>query len=240
MDKLRARVEALIRELDDAGDVLAALKSLTSVYPFNQYEAMICALLARERLTWQDYLSLRDEYLARNPYLHLFEISAPRAFGETWAHRHLTDLAPELQKASMKLDPSYTRQQYDLWLDGGVRIEVKASRAVDADRDGPLYAKALSSRSSARFDMNLQQVKCDCCEVFIWVAVWRDRIRYWVLNADEVAANPCYSPRQHRGNVGEGQLHLNRENVADFAQYETTPPQLLDAVRAAHERLHPA
>lgn len=240
MDKLRARVEALIRELDDAGDLLAALKSLTSVYPFNQYEAMICALLARERLTWQDYLSLRDEYLARNPYLHLFEISAPRAFGETWAHRHLTDLAPELQRASKKLDPSYTRQQYDLWLDGGVRIEVKASRAVAYNMSVPLYVKALSSDSAERFDMNFQQVKCDCCDVFIWVAVWRDRIRYWVLNADEVAANPCYSPRQHRGNVGEGQLHLNRENIADFAQHETTPPQLLDAVRAAHERLHPA
>lgn len=64
-----------------------------------------------------------------------------------------------------------------------IKIEVKASRAVDFDRDEPLYVKALASDSKKRFDMNFQQVKPACCDVFVWIGVWRDVIRYWVLAA---------------------------------------------------------
>ena len=53
-----------------------------------------------------------------------------------------------LQKPSKKLDPSYSGE-YDFLLDGGIKIEVKASRAVDFDSDEPLYVKALASDSTA-------------------------------------------------------------------------------------------
>jgi hypothetical protein len=59
-------------------------------------------------------------------------------------------------------------------LDGKIKIEVKASRAVDFDREEPLYVKALASDSQKRFDMNFQQVKPACCDVFLWIGVWRD------------------------------------------------------------------
>jgi len=39
--------------------------------------------------------------------------------------------------------------------------------------DAPLYVKALASDSNKEFRMNFQQVKPDCCDVFVWVAVWR-------------------------------------------------------------------
>jgi hypothetical protein len=236
MEKLRDRLNQLISELEDADDVRERLSELTSVYPFNEYEYMISTLLGRGKLSLDDYYELRDEYIARNLYLYVFEISAPRGFGEAWAQGHLKELVPELVKPSKKLDVTYSGD-YDFYLDNMIRVEVKASRAVAFRTDEPLYVKALSSDSGEQFDMNFQQVKCRCCDVFIWVAVWRDLIRYWVLNSRELESNPYFSVGQHRGNVGEGQLHLNRGNINDFAQYEVRPRELLGAIRAAYQRL---
>jgi len=73
----------------------------------------------------------------RNLYLYIFEISSPRGFGEAWAQGHLKELVPELKKPSKKIDQDYAGQ-YDFLLDDCIRIEVKASRAVDSDIDKPL------------------------------------------------------------------------------------------------------
>jgi len=109
---------------------------------------------------------------------------------------------------------------------------------VDFDLEAPLYEKALASDSDRPFDMNFQQVKPDCCDVFVWVAVWRDRIRYWVLASKEVARNTHYSKGQHRGNVGEGQLHLCHDNMDEFKKYEAIGRDLLRAIRNAYNRQH--
>jgi hypothetical protein len=158
MEQLRQHLETLINTLEDANEITTRLASLISVYPFNEFEFMISALLGRQKLTLDEYYELRDEYVGRNLYLYVFEIGAPRGFGEAWAQGHLKALVPELTKPSKKLDPNYLGE-YDFFLDG-IRIEVKASRAVDFERDEPLYVKALSSDSDRPFDMNFQQVMC--------------------------------------------------------------------------------
>ncbi len=121
-------------------------------------------------------------------------------------------------------------------MDSKIKIEVKASRAVDFDSNEPLYVKALSSDSTAKFDMNFQQVKPACCDVFIWVGVWRDVIRYWVLSSDEIKQNKYYSTGQHRGNIGEGQIHLKDSNITEFAFFESSIRELVDDVRIAYLR----
>ncbi len=146
-------------------------------------------------------------------------------------------MVPELEKPSKKKDPSYSGE-YDFWLDRKIKIEVKASRAVDFEIEAPLYVKALASDSQRPFDMNFQQIKPGCCDVFVWVGVWRDKIRYWVLASKEVATNHYYSAGQHRGNVGEGQLHLKYNNVDEFSAWEIQGRQLLDALRDAYRRQH--
>lgn len=167
--------------------------------------------------------------------MYVFEISAPRGFGEAWAQGHLKEIAPELVKPTKKLDPGYSGQ-YDFILDDEIKIEVKASRAVDFDSREALYVKALSSDSQKRFDMNFQQVKPTCCDVFVWVGVWRDVIRYWVLSSDDVSGNKYYSTGQHRGNMGEGQIHLKDDNIQQFSTYESTCRELLESIRAAYQR----
>ncbi len=237
MEKLKAYLERLIDGLEDSDEVYDRLQNLISVYPFNEYEYMISTLLGREKLTLDDYYALRDEYIERNLYLYIFEISAPRGFGEKWAQGHLKALVPEVEKPSKKKDTSYSGQ-YDLWLDRRIKIEVKASRAVDFDLEAPLYVKALASDSSRPFDMNFQQIKPACCDVFIWVGVWRDKIRYWVLASKEVENNRYYSRGQHRGNVGEGQLHLCHDNIDEFKQFEVQGRDLLNALQRAYDRQH--
>lgn len=235
MEKLKAHLESLIDEPENSSEVYDRLQNLISVYPFNEYEYMISTLLGREKLTLDDYYALRDEYVERNLYLYIFKISTPRGFGEKWAQGHLKELVPELEKPSKKKEPSYSGQ-YDFRLDHKIKIEVKASRAVDFELEAPLYVKALASDSQRPFDMNFQQVKPRCCDVFVWVGVWRDKIRYWVLASREVASNRYYSAGQDRGHVGEGQLHLKHDNVDEFSTYEVQGRQLLDALQDAYRR----
>jgi len=85
---------------------------LISVYPFNEYEFIISTLLGADVLSLDDYYVLRDEYIARNLYLYIFEISAPRGFGELWSQGHLKELVPKLIKPTKKLDAEYSGQ-YD-------------------------------------------------------------------------------------------------------------------------------
>lgn len=204
------------------------LDNLYSVYPFNKFEYIISHLIGTDTITLQQYFDIRNRYLERNKYLYVFEITAPRTFGETWAQRHLNEIVPELRRPSTLYDPDYSGQ-YDFWYDG-IRIEVKASRAVRRKSGDSLIIKALSSDSKYGFDMNFQQIKPACCDVFVWIAVWRDVIRYWVLSSDEVQNNPYYSSGQHRGNVGEGQLWLKETNISEFNEYEVGVRNILTKI----------
>lgn len=235
MEKLRRELDHLIDRLEDAEDFRARLEDLVSVYPFNEYEYVISTLLGRSKLTLDEYIELRDAYINRNLYLYIFEISAPRGFGDRWAFGHLKQLVPAFERPSKELDPEYTGE-YDLWLDPGIKVEVKSSRAVDFTSDEPLYIKALSSDSDRPFDMNFQQLKPYCCDVFLWIAVWRDEIRYWVMSSTEVQENEYYSSGQHRGSEGEGQLHINQDNITEFERYEVSSQEIEAAIRQAYDR----
>ncbi len=243
MEILKKKLEDIIKSLskNDDNSLKNRLENLISVYPFNEYEYIISTLLGLHKITLDEYLEIRDEYVARNMYLYIFEISAPRGFGEQWAQGHLKELAPGLIKPTKKLDPTYSGEYdflYELPNKEKIRIEVKASRAVDFNSREPLYVKALSWESKLPFDMNFQQVKLKCCDVFVWVGVWRDTIKYWVLASKEVAKNKYYSKGQHRGNIGEGQLHLKDENIKKFEKYEVKPTELVQKIVEAYNRQH--
>ena len=235
MEELRFRLEEMIAKLPDRESVESNLERLYSVYPFNEFEYMIATLLGRHLLSLDEYYEMRDSYISRNIFLYIFEISGPRKFGEAWAQGNLKELVPELVNPSRSLDPSYSGE-YDFMLDDIIKIEVKASRAVDSGSKEPLYVKALASDSSKPFWMNFQQVKPQCCDVFVWIGVWRDRIRYWVLSSHELEHHPAYSLGQHRGNTGEGQLHVRQSNVAAFDGYEAASNELGKAIRQAFAR----
>jgi hypothetical protein len=220
---------------DELEQILQSVADDRSVFPFNEYEHLIGQMLGISRLTFQQYADIRAAYVSENPNLWIYEISAPRGFGEGFAQTYIHGRCPQLSKPSKLLDPTYSGE-YDFWLDGA-RIEVKASRAVDSDSDAPLYVKALARQTDKPFLMNFQQLKPQCCDVFIWVAVFRDEIVVWVMNSREVEGHQHYSRGQHRGNRGnEGQLHIKQYNIGTLRGFELGQGDLGVAIRAAASR----
>jgi hypothetical protein len=220
---------------EQLAEILRVVDEDRAIFPFNEFEHMLAIMIDRSGLTFDEYLEVRADYISKNPNLWIFEISAPRGFGEKFAQTYVQGKCPKLQPPSKKLHKDYAGD-YDFWLDG-IRIEVKASRAVDSDSDEPLYVKALSRTSTRPFLMNFQQLKPQCCDVFIWVAVFRDVIVLWVMSSSEVRDNPAYSKGQHRGNSGnEGQLHINQDNVSMLNKFELGGGDLEAAIRAAAKR----
>lgn len=236
LSELRSRIiESFSGDEKDLCNVLHEIEQDHAVYPFNEYEHLIVSLISQNNLTYQQYLDIRAEYISANPNLWIFEISAPRGFGEKFAQTYIKGKSNNLLTPSKKFDPEFSGE-YDLWLDG-IRIEVKASRAVDANSDEPLYIKALSSQTDKPFLMNFQQLKPQCCDVFIWVAVFRDEIILWIMNSDEVASHELFSKGQHRGNHGnEGQLHIKEDNIHLFEKYKLTGNDIEKAIRDAVAR----
>jgi hypothetical protein len=250
MEILDKQLEKLIEKLDDHKSFYENLHKIKTIYPFNKFEYTISKLLAKKLLSWDDYVEIRDDYIFRNLYIHVFEISAPRGFGDGWAFSHLIEQIPTLKKPSKTLDHNYS-QQYDLCLDWVdvqqnnhlIKIEVKASRAVDKNRpDEPLYTKALDSESELPFLMNFQQLKPNCADVFIWIAVYSDLVKYWVLSAKAVQNNRNFTP-QHRNagtsarekdydssGIFEGQIMVTNQNISEFDGFLTTNKSLEDKI----------
>lgn len=213
LSELKMRIcETFVGSKEDLAMILNIVEDAQAIFPFNDYEHLICHLIEKKGLTFAQYLDIRTEYINKNPNLWIFEISAPRIFGDGFAQTYLKAKCSQLQKASKALDPDYANQ-YDMWLDG-IRIEVKASRAVASDSQEPLYMKALSRQTNQSFLMNFQQLKPQYCDVFIWLAVFRDEIILWVMSAKEVREHTLFSQGQHRGNKGnEGQLHIKHNTM---------------------------
>lgn len=159
MEKLNQQLDALIERLETSSNLRDDLDSLVSVYPFSRYEYIISVLLSHRKLSFDEYLEIRDSYIDRNLYLSIFEITAPRGFGDTWAFGHLKELAPSFIRPNKKLDDNYNGE-YDFicpWTKTktksyNIRIVVKSSRAVNRERaDEPLYIKALASDNTKRW-----------------------------------------------------------------------------------------
>lgn len=247
----------LLKRLDNAEEIESRLEELISVYPFSKFEYIISHLLSADKLTIDEYYQLRNDYINRNLYLHLFEM-APRTFGDTWGLSQVCSIDPDFKRPSKKTDTTYNGQ-YDLyldWTDGNtkqhnIKIEVKASRANDRERkEEPLIIKAIASDSKRPFLMNFQQQKPRCCDVFIWIAVYRDQIKYWVIHSNEVQSNRYFTP-QHRNaatagrrkdykkeDIYEGQIMVTEDNIAYFDKYLTAGAKLKESVIAQYKIQH--
>lgn len=234
MEILEKQLEILVEELENSDEMKERLEQLVSdIYPFNRFEFTISHLLVAGILNLDEYYQMRQNYIDRNLNLYLFEISAPRGFGELWAQSFLKQIVPNLQRPSKTLHSEYQGGEYDFFLAPDIRIEVKASRAVDAKSKLPLYQKALASDSTKPFVMNFQQVKPKYCDVFVWIAVWRDAMKIWVIPSAEVENSSFYSKGQHRGNIGEGQLHIKHSNIGAFVKYLTEPSKVEETIKKA-------
>lgn len=206
-----------------------------ALFPFNECEHLICTLIDKGDISYSQYVEIRRWYIIENPNLWIFKILSPWGFDERFFQAYVQGKCFKLKKTTKKFDYQYS-SEYALWIDG-ITIEEKFSWEVDSDSDDPLYMKALSRHTKKRYLMNFQQLKPQCCDVFIWVAVFRDEIVLWIINSDEVLKHPLYSKGQHRGNKGsEGQFHVKDDNVQQLERFELKDDNIEKAIRDAAAR----
>jgi len=250
MEILEYELEILIKKLSNSNNFQNELDHLQCIYPFNKYEYIISVLLAKKILSLPMYLDLRSNYIDRNLYLYLFEM-APRTFGDTWGLSHLMSIEPCLKRPNKKIDHGY-KNEYDLYLphkNKNIKIEVKASRAQDRDRaDEPMVVKAFSSRSTGNFLMNFQQLKPSCCDVFVWIAAYRNSIKYWVLKNTVIQQHQDFTP-QHRNketakreknykktDIYEGQIMITNANIDTIESYKVDSKGIRQAIIEQYEK----
>lgn len=108
------------------------------------------------------------------------------------------------------------------------RIEVKFSRGLKENTDtikfnnviqqcieaSTVYRTLNSFEASLQnFDCNIQQIKNKEFDILYYGIFFKDHIEIFKIESDQINKLNNYSDKQHRGNVGEGQFHLNNTNI---------------------------
>ncbi|HMM05946.1 MAG TPA: hypothetical protein PKD52_04675 [Clostridiales bacterium] len=126
---------------------------------------------------------------------------------------------------------------------GNKRIEIKFSTVMKANESKITYNNMIEQSKKANlanralksseikdydFDCNIQQVKRLEFDVIYYGLFFEDRIAIFKMDSDEILSCQGYSDKQHKGNQGEGQFHLNpntidyhmREHFVQWLSYE--------------------
>jgi hypothetical protein len=121
-------------------------------------------------------------------------------------------------------------QFHDLYDDASQhRIEVKFSRALkqaESRISEETILRCIEEAVSANrlvpfsnwqrfdFDCNIQQVKRAEFDVLYYGVFFSDCVVIFRICSDEIGPLIQYSDKQHKGNVGEGQFHINPDTLS--------------------------
>lgn len=173
-------------------------------------------------------------------HIYIFTIYPRASSAKYGAQQHLIDIDSRFEKPSKAVDKKYSGD-YDLYLKRRkriIRVEVKASRAINTKIRGGLETKALRYESKEPFWMNFQQIKLNAADVFVFIGVWLDKILYWVLTNKAVKEHPTRS-HQHRGGI-EYQIGITNKNIREFKKFLVEPAKLVEKIieksRGQYER----
>lgn len=97
--------------------------------------------------------------------------------------------------------------------------KIREDNVIDQCYKANLANRAMNSYESGRFDCNIQQVKRTEFDVLYYGLFFADRIEIFMMRSSEILNCPGYSDKQHRGNEGEGQFHLNQDNIEYHRQH---------------------
>ena len=121
---------------------------------------------------------------------------------------------------------------YDKVDDDGNKIEVKFSTVLKKSENRIDKENAIKETIAANteirkvlttddceYDCNIQQIKTKEFDILYYGLFFYDKIFIYKINSSEVKNLPTYSDKQHRGNVGEGQFHINNTNIKEHQKY---------------------
>ena len=112
------------------------------------------------------------------------------------------------------------------------KIEIKFSRVMKKDKERIKIKNAIAQAKNAnikermvkyndkaKFDCNIQQIKTKEFDVLYYGLFFDDKVLIYKINSKDVKSIPGYSNKQHRGNEGEGQFHINDININVHKKY---------------------
>lgn len=93
--------------------------------------------------------------------------------------------------------------------------KISEDNVIDQCLKANLSNRAMSSADikDYSFDCNIQQVKRKEFDILYYGLFFNDIIEIYQISSDEIIKCPKYSDKQHRGNKGEGQFHLNKSTI---------------------------
>ena len=162
---------------------------------------------------------------------------APRPFGEAFGEWLVSIIEKDIKPR--------TDSSHDGILNGQ-RCEIKISRAFEKSSNKLSLTKKLlsenllkfiDSNSDIKFDCNIQQVKPNYFDIIIYGIFFNDAIYLFKTDSTTIQTdkNIAYNDKQHRGNVGEGQFHIKRNNfqyhIDNFLYKKFTWDELLEIIK---------
>lgn len=112
--------------------------------------------------------------------------------------------------------------------ENGERVEIKFStvmksneekitkyNAIEQCKKGNLGNRAIRKKdiSIFNFDCNIQQIKRTEFDVLYYGLFFADCIVIFKMTSNKISSCLGYSDKQHKGNIGEGQFHLNNTTI---------------------------
>lgn len=240
--RIKERISALMSR-DEIKEAEKAMGSASLREGFSREACLLAYMISKGKIGFDEYMRIAEKNSDSNEdcgdkehgknkdenrYVDLFDM-APRPFGQNWGESHIRELFPQFRKASKKELADEMPEfdgEFDLWLNG-IKVEVKACRAVRKSDKGSLADRALSHEEAKEtgFRYHFQQIKPSCCDVFIWIGVCRDEILYWVLTGEDLKRTGRFGS-QHRTPDGaesepfEGQIFMTEEELKPFSVKE--------------------
>lgn len=141
------------------------------------------------------------------------ELMIEALYGFTKSHNQFHDRYDEVEHRRIEIKFSTVMKANDAVID--------YTNSIDQCKKANLGNRALNSTDIDRynFDCNIQQVKRLEFEVLYYGLFFADRIAIFKMDSSEILLCPGYSDKQHKGNEGEGQFHLNRSSIDYHMQH---------------------
>jgi len=122
--------------------------------------------------------------------------------------------------------------------------KIRDTNVIDQCKKANLANRAMESSdvdNGIAFDCNIQQVKPNEFEVLYYGLFFADCVEIYKMTKDQVLNCPGYSNKQHRGNEGEGQFHMNQDSIGihrkNYLQKKVSYEELYELFESIHKKI---
>lgn len=93
--------------------------------------------------------------------------------------------------------------------------KISKTNAVDQCKKANVANRVMGSTEmkTNRFDCNIQQIKRNEFDVLYYGLFFKEKVAIFKMDSDKILKCKGYSDKQHKGNEGEGQFHLNQDTI---------------------------